>query len=79
MKKKNPKAKKVKECLKFGQRLKYLREEMEMTQERLSEKSEVHRTYISGLECGDRNPSLTMICALSKALKVSVSELTEGL
>jgi transcriptional regulator with XRE-family HTH domain len=55
----------------FGTVLRKLREEAKMSQERLASESDLDRTYISLLERGLRQPSLTSIIRLSKALKIS--------
>ncbi len=46
-----------------------------MSQETLAERAGLHRTYISDLECGTRNPSLKTIIRLAHALEVSISTL----
>lgn len=46
-----------------------------MSQEALAERAELHRTYISDVECGARNPSLKTIIRLAQALEVSISTL----
>jgi transcriptional regulator with XRE-family HTH domain len=52
----------------FGLALKELRRERGLSQEELAAKSDLHRTYISLLERGQKSPSLTTICRLAKAL-----------
>lgn len=59
----------------FGQRIKDLRAERGLNQEELAEKVGVFRTYMSRIETGAANPTLTMIYALADALGVSVIEL----
>jgi len=61
--------------LKFGERVRQLRLEMEMSQEEFAAKVEIHRTYIGGIERGERNPTLTMIARLAVALKVRPADL----
>lgn len=61
---------------KLGKNLKRIRNEKGVTQERLQEISGLDRGYISGVERGVRNPSIRNIERLAKALKVSVSDLT---
>jgi len=45
---------------KFGERLKELRKERGISQEQLAFKADLHRTYISSIERGEQNISLTM-------------------
>lgn len=59
----------------FGQILRKLRAEKGISQEDLGFKSGYHRTYISLLERGQKNPSLQAIFRLAKALEISPSEL----
>ena len=61
---------------KLGKNLKRIRREKGVTQEKLQGLSGLDRGYISGVERGVRNPSLRNIEKLAKALKVSVSDLT---
>jgi transcriptional regulator with XRE-family HTH domain len=66
-------------CIKFGSRLKYLRLAAGMSQEELAHKAELDRTYIGGIERGERNPSLKNIIRLADALKTTPDEFfTEG-
>ena len=51
------------------------REELGISQEDLAELSGLHRTYISGVERGVRNPTIAVVAVLAKALKISVSTL----
>lgn len=59
----------------FGKVLRNLRESRSMTQERLSFDSGYHRTYISLLERGLKNPSLEALIRLSGTLGVPASNL----
>ena len=54
----------------FGKRLKELRASRNMSQETLAVCCGLDRTYISGLERGVRNPSLTCIFQVAKGLDV---------
>jgi len=63
---------------KFGARVRELRKDAGLSQEELAELAELHRTYISGIERGERNASLTSIERISNALNVSLSKLLEG-
>ena len=64
---------------KFGKRLRALREEREWSQEEFADRAGLHRTYVSAVERGVRNPTLSVLERLAKALGVSMSELAEGL
>jgi transcriptional regulator with XRE-family HTH domain len=50
---------------------------MKLSQERLALESGYHRTYISFLERGLKNPSLKTIFKLAQALEVSPSEIIQ--
>jgi transcriptional regulator with XRE-family HTH domain len=54
----------------FGDRLRELRLEGGLTQERLAELAGLHRNYVGEVERGLRNISLDNIHALARALKV---------
>lgn len=64
---------------KFGKQLKNFRITADLTQEELAELSGLHRNYIGGLERGERNPTITSLKKLAKALGLSLSKLLEGL
>ena len=64
---------------KFGDRVQSLRNQAGISQEKLAEMAEMHRTYVSGIERGERNVSLINIMRLASALNVSVSKLMEGI
>ncbi len=59
----------------FGKVLRELREANHISQERLAEYCELDRTYISLLERGLRQPTLTTIFKLAKALNISPEQL----
>ena len=59
----------------FGRRIRGLREAMGISQEELADRAGMHRTYLGGIERGERNPALKNISALAKALEVDISEL----
>ena len=59
----------------FGKAIRRRRRELDLSQEELAEKAELHRTYISSIERGDRNVSIDNIEKLVKALDISVSAL----
>jgi transcriptional regulator with XRE-family HTH domain len=54
----------------FGKVLRRLRKEVGLTQEQLGFEAELERNFISMLELGQRQPTLTTIYRLSLPLKV---------
>ena len=62
---------------KFGKTLKRKRREANYAQEEFAEKLGIHRTYMSFLERGQRNPSLIMLFKISRVLKIKLPELFE--
>jgi len=65
--------------VRFGQRLRELRKKAGFSQEQFAQRCELDRTYVGGIERGERNVSLRNIEVLARTLSVSVSELTKGL
>lgn len=63
----------------FGLRVKELRKQQKISQERLAEISELDRTYISSIERGQRNVSLLNIVKIAAALETTASYLLEGI
>ena len=61
-----------------GRNLKRIRKEKGMSQEELAFESGLHRTYISGIERGARNPTVLKLAELAKTLRVSVDQLVRG-
>lgn len=64
-----------KEVSKFGQKVRKMRLQKKMSQGDIARILGVHRTYISGLERGVRNPSLLTIQKVAKALGVNAKNL----
>ena len=52
-----------------------LRGEIGLSQDELAHRAGLHRTYVSGVERGVRNPTITVVDKLAKALGVSLSTL----
>ncbi len=59
----------------FGKAIRRRRRELDLSQEELAERAELHRTYISNIERGELNPSLETMEKLVKALDITVSDL----
>ena len=62
----------------FGARLRSVRHQAGLSQERLAEQAGFDRTYISLLELGKRAPSLIGIGRLARALGVDPADLLAG-
>ncbi|MFQ5852699.1 MAG: helix-turn-helix domain-containing protein [Candidatus Binatia bacterium] len=62
----------------FGKNVKRLREQRNWSQEQLAERSGLHRTYISGIERGARNPTILIAAKLAQALNVHPADLFVG-
>ncbi|MDF1540787.1 MAG: helix-turn-helix transcriptional regulator [Candidatus Thorarchaeota archaeon] len=57
----------------FGKGVRNRRNELNLTQENLAEKADIHRTYLADIERGKRNPSLVNILKIIFALDLSPS------
>jgi transcriptional regulator with XRE-family HTH domain len=64
--------------VRFGERLRQLREKAGVSQEKLAELAGLHRTYVSSVERGKRNISLVNIERLAEALGVPLRALMPG-
>lgn len=62
----------------LGLNIRKRREGLDYSQETLAEKAGLDQTYISGIECGKRNPGIKNVAKIAKALKVSTAELCKG-
>ncbi|MBL8793749.1 MAG: helix-turn-helix transcriptional regulator [Planctomycetia bacterium] len=65
--------------IQFGQRVRQLRKEAGHSQEGFAAKCGLDRTYVGGIERGERNVALRNIEVMARTLGVSLSELMEGL
>ena len=59
---------------KVGQRIKDLRTKQGLSQEEFAFRCELDRTYITSLERGKRNISLTNLEKIAKAFNITLSE-----
>lgn len=62
----------------FGADLRELRQQRGLSQERLAELAGLHRTYLGGIERGERNVSLINLLAIANALDLSLSAMLHG-
>lgn len=58
-----------------GQNVRRLREEAGLSQEKLALEADLDRTYVSGVERGVRNPTVTVLARIAKALKTDPDKL----
>ncbi len=63
----------------FGEVVKELRDQHNLSQEKLGFAADLDLTSINEIEKGHRNPKLTTVCKLAKALGVSPSALLKNL
>ena len=59
---------------KFGDRIRHLRKEKNFSQETLALVCDLDRTYIGGVERGERNISLINIHKIADAMGLSIKE-----
>lgn len=59
----------------LGLNVQRLRREKGWSQEELADQAGLHRTYVSGVERGIRNPTITIVEKLALALGVSAGSL----
>jgi transcriptional regulator with XRE-family HTH domain len=62
----------------FGRRVRELRTGLGLSQEAFAEKCGLDRTYVSGIERGQRNVGLRNIESIARALGITLAELMEG-
>ena len=65
--------------IKFGKRIREIRLGKKLSQESLANLAEIDRTYMSSIERGERNVSLSIIEKLAIALNVSIDYLMKDL
>lgn len=63
----------------FGLRVRQLRQQAGISQEEFAAKCDLDRTYISGIERGNRNVGIRNIAVIADALNISISELMKDI
>lgn len=66
------------ELILFGKTVRQLREKQGISQEAFADLSQLHRTYIGGIERGERNIGLLNLLRIAKALNVAPSDLLQN-
>lgn len=59
----------------LGQKIRSSRLERDLSQEKFSDICGLHRTYLGGIERGERNPSLENLVKIAEAFQITLSEL----
>ena len=62
-------------CERLGRNLRRLREAKGLSQEQFADEAGIHRTYVSDLERGSRNPTIRVVDRVAKALGVTASDI----
>ena len=63
----------------FGDRVRELRKGCGWSQEELAQECELDRTYVGGIERGERNVALRNVEKIAAALGVTIAKLMDGL
>jgi transcriptional regulator with XRE-family HTH domain len=63
----------------IGKRIKTLRNEKELSQEKLAFRAEIDRTYLAGVEQGKRNLSIKSLDKILKALDITFKDFFTGI
>lgn len=63
----------------IGHRIRKLRIEQELSQEKLALKADIDRTYLAGAEQGKRNISVKSLNKIIKALGISFEDFFKGI
>jgi transcriptional regulator with XRE-family HTH domain len=64
---------------KLGRNIRKRREDKDLSQEDLALKADLDRTYIGGVERGERNVTILSALRIAKALDTTISELSKGI
>ena len=65
--------------VKLGENIRQMRKAKGLSQEALADMSGLHRTYIGGIERGERNVSIANIVRIAQALNVEASQIVKGI
>lgn len=57
-----------------GNRIRYLRNKLGLSQEKLALKSDLDRTYLAGIESGKRNATLDSVEKIIQSLDISIKD-----
>ncbi|MGG1950057.1 helix-turn-helix domain-containing protein [Ralstonia solanacearum] len=63
----------------LGARIREERKARGWTQEELADRAQMDRSYLGGVERGERNVTFTVLCEICQALGCDVGQITAGL
>jgi transcriptional regulator with XRE-family HTH domain len=64
--------------IRFGRALRRKRQKLQVSQEAFADMCGLDRTYIGGIERGERNVALVNIEKIAKTLRLTIAELFRG-
>lgn len=62
----------------MGERIRFFRKKDGISQEELAFQAGLDRTYVGGIERGERNPSLLNIEKIANTLKINIKDLFDN-
>lgn len=69
----------MEELVELGRRIRLERLRQGLTQEEFAARADIDRSYVGGVERGERNVTFSMLCRICAALHRDVAYLTNGL
>lgn len=63
----------------LGEQIRKVRKDLGWTQEQLAHEAEIDRSYMGGVERGERNITFTILCRIAVALDTDIAALTQKL
>ena len=67
------------ELQELGRRIRAARKALGLSQEELAYESDIDRSYIGGVERGERNITFRVLCKIATALRCDVAALTKDM
>ncbi len=67
------------DLVRLGKNIKKLRKAKGLTQEGLALKADIDRSYIGGVERGERNLSFLTLASIARSLSCDIAKLTKGI
>lgn len=59
----------------FGRKIAELRQKQHLSQEELSDRCTIHRTYMGAIERGEKSPTLNTIRKIAEGLNIPIRDL----